>query len=40
MVVAKRATIELINESDRVSLYSISFEADGTTEFEKFVYEF
>ena len=39
MVVAKRATIELINESDRVSLYSINFEADGTTEFEKFVYE-
>ena len=40
MVVAKRATIELIKESDRVSLYSISFEADGTTEFEKFVSEF
>ena len=40
MVVEKRATIELINESDKVSLYSISFEADGTTEFEKFVFEF
>ena len=40
MVVAKRATIELINESERVSLYSISFEDDGTTEFEKFVFEF
>ena len=36
----KKTTIELINESERVSLYSISFEMDGTTEFEKFVYDF
>ena len=29
-----------MNESEKVSLYSISFEMDGTTEFEKFVSEF
>ena len=27
-------------ESEKTSLYSISFEMDGTTEFEKFVTEF
>lgn len=40
MVAGKKATVELINESEKVSLYSISFEMDGTTEFEKFVSEF
>ena len=29
-----------MNESEKTSLYSISFEMDGTTEFEKFVAEF
>ena len=29
-----------MNESEKVSLYSISFEMDGTTEFEKLVSEF
>lgn len=36
----KRTTIELMAESEKTSLYSISFEMDGTTEFEKFVTEF
>lgn len=36
----KRTTLDVIEQSDRVSLYSISFEQDGTTEFEKFVSEF
>ena len=36
----KKTTIELIRQNDRASLYSISFEMDGTTEFEKFVSEF
>ena len=40
MVVKKKTTVELLNESENVSLYSISFEMDGTTEFEKFVAEF
>ncbi len=40
MIVKKRATVELMNESEKVTLYSISFEKDGTTEFEKFVAEF
>ena len=40
MNVKKKATVELLNESEKVSLYSISFEMDGTTEFEKFVAEF
>lgn len=38
--VRKKTTVELLNESEKVSLYSISFEMDGTTEFEKFVAEF
>ncbi len=33
----KKATVELIADSETTSLYSISFEIDGTTEFEKFV---
>ena len=36
----KKTTLELITTSDHVSLYSISFEMDGTTEFEKFVMRF
>ena len=36
----KRTTIDIIGQSDKTSLYSISFEMDGTTEFEKFVAEF
>lgn len=40
MDVKKKTTVELLNESESVSLYSISFEMDGTTEFEKFVAEF
>ena len=36
----KKTTVERMNESEKVSLYSISFEMDGTTEFEKFVSEF
>ena len=39
-MVKKKTTVELMNESEKVSLYSISFEMDGTTEFEKFVNEF
>ena len=40
MNLKKKTTVELLNESEKVSLYSISFEMDGTTEFEKFVAEF
>ena len=40
MIVKKKTTVELLNESEKASLYSISFEMDGTTEFEKFVAEF
>ena len=40
MNVKKKVTVELLNESEKTSLYSISFEKDGTTEFEKFVAEF
>ena len=36
----KKTTLDLISESDKTALYSISFEMDGTTEFEKFVSEF
>lgn len=36
----KKTTVELLDESEKASLYSISFEMDGTTEFEKFVAEF
>ena len=36
----KKTTIDLIAESENTTLYSISFEMDGTTEFEKFVAEF
>ena len=40
MNLKKKTTVELLNESEKTSLYSISFEMDGTTEFEKFVSEF
>ena len=36
----KKTTVELIASSSLVSLYSISFEMDGTTEFERFVMNF
>lgn len=36
----KKTTIDLISKSEKAALYSISFEKDGTTEFEKFVSEF
>ena len=34
----KKTTVEKISESEKTALYSISFEKDGTTEFENFVY--
>ena len=40
MEMKKKTTVELLDESEKASLYSISFEFDGTTEFEKFVTEF
>ena len=40
MNVKKKTTVERISESEKSALYSISFEKDGTTEFEKFVAEF
>ena len=39
MNVKKKTTVELLNESEKSSLYSISFEMDGTTEFEKILNE-
>ena len=36
----KKTTIDKIAGSEKATLYSISFEMDGTTEFEKFVAEF
>jgi hypothetical protein len=38
-MIKKKTTIDIIGESERTTLYSISFEMDGTTEFEKFVDE-
>jgi hypothetical protein len=40
MAITKKTTVDLIRESDKTALYSISFEVDGTTEFETFVSEF
>ena len=40
MIIKKKTTVDLISESEKTALYSISFEMDGTTEFEKFVQEF
>ena len=31
----KKTTVEKISESEKTALYSISFEKDGTTEFEQ-----
>ena len=36
----KRTTLELLEQSKKVSLYSISFEMDRTTEFERFLTKF
>jgi len=36
----KKTTLELIEQSQKVSLYSISFEMDRTTEFERFLRKF
>lgn len=36
----KKTTLDVIGQSSKTSLYSISFETDGTTEFERFVAEF
>ena len=36
----KNTTLELIEQSSKVSLYSISFEMDHTTEFERFMCKF
>ena len=36
----KKTTLEEITSSEKATIYSISFEIDGTTEFEKFVQEF
>ena len=40
MNVKKKTEVEKISESEKTALYSISFEKDGTNEFEKFVEEF
>ena len=36
----KKATLELLEQSKKVSLYSISFAIDRTTEFELFLRKF
>ena len=36
----KRTTLELLEQSEKVSLYSISFAMDKTTEFERFLQKF
>lgn len=36
----KKTTLELVEQSERVSLYSISFATDRTTEFERFFRKF
>ena len=36
----KRTHLELVEQSERVSLYSISFAMDRTTEFERFLNKF
>ena len=36
----KKATLELVEQSEKVSLYSISFAMDKTTEFELFLQKF
>ena len=36
----KKTTLELVEQSEKVSLYSISFAMDRTTEFERFLQKF
>ena len=36
----KKATVDLVEQSDKVSFYSISFQMDRTTEFERFLSKF
>ena len=36
----KRTTLNLIEQSERVSIYSISFSIDNKTEFERFMDKF
>ena len=36
----KKTTLELVEQSEKVSLYSISFAMDRTTEFERFLSKF
>lgn len=36
----KKTTLELVEQSEKVSLYSISFAKDRTTEFERFLSKF
>ena len=36
----KRTTVDLVEQSDKVSFYSISFQMDRTTEFERFLSKF
>ena len=36
----KNTTLEMVAQSEKVSLYSISFEKDRTTEFERFMLKF
>ena len=36
----KRTTLELVEQTEKVSLYSISFAMDRTTEFERFLIKF
>lgn len=36
----KRTTLELVEQSEKVSLYSISFAMDNMTEFERFMLKF
>lgn len=35
----KKTTLDIISKSNKTTLYSISFEKDGTTEFEKILKE-
>lgn len=36
----KKATVDLVEQSDKVSFYSISFQMDRTIEFERFLTKF
>lgn len=39
-MIKKKTTLELVEQSEKVSLYSISFAMDRTTEFERFLNKF